>query len=707
VESVHTREARAQLLADVSLTLNARVDDLSGALEVAVELIGEAIGDTCSIYLLSDDGQWLDCVAQHIRDPVQRGLGEAVDLRRRRFHIEGNQLGDVVRSGTTRFSPELPEDAIRQMVGPDHKDLSQLKAFGNIMTPLRARGEAIGLVSVTRTVAGAPRYTEDDRSFLEELAGRAAVAIDAARLYRRNLEVTQALAVSEQRLRAMFNSTRVGIVARDANGRVVDCNRAYAEMLGFEQSELIGSDYAGIVDPGERERRQERYRRVFEDEQEHLEFEHTYVRPDGSPVQTRITASLVRDASGRPAYTLALVEDVSERHRLEQQLVQAQKMEAVGRLAGGVAHDFNNLLTAILGFNEIMAAELADDDPLQLEVNEIRGAAERANALTRQLLTFGRRHLIRRAELAPNEVVEALAPMLRRLLGEDVALELALQPGAGVVRADRSQLEQVIVNLAINARDAMPDGGRLTIATAVLDVDAEFARTHLDVAEGRYLVLAVSDTGHGMDAETQEHMFEPFYTTKAESHGTGLGLATVYGIVKQTGGSISVYSEPGHGTTFRIYLAQSTGVGTAAPAAELEQAPEAAMRGGQTILVAEDDRAVRAIMERALERAGYTVLSAAGPDEALALSLAHEGRIDLLLTDMIMPGMSGPALADRIALDRPGIRVLYSSGYSGEEIIRRGLDPDLPFIEKPFMPDVLSRKIQQVLQAPAEPPRPA
>jgi CheY-like chemotaxis protein len=305
--------------------------------------------------------------------------------------------------------------------------------------------------------------------------------------------------------------------------------------------------------------------------------------------------------------------------------------------------------------------------------------------------------VLSREELAPDEVIERLVPMLRRLVGEDIALELALDPAAGPVRADRGQLEQVIVNLAVNARDAMPGGGRLTLATSGFDADPEFARLRLGIEPGPLVVIAVSDTGHGMDAETQEHIFEPFFTTKAPSAGTGLGLATAYGIVSQSEGSISVYSEPGHGTTFRIHLPRVAQAQGGIPD-QLEAAPREAPTGGtETIHVAEADEAIRGLIRLVLEDDGYQVLSAATPAEALAIAADRDQEIDLIVSDMVMPGLSGPELAARIREQHGTIAVLFTSGYSSDEIVRRGLERDVPFIEKPFTPDALLHKVREVL----------
>jgi CheY-like chemotaxis protein len=371
-------------------------------------------------------------------------------------------------------------------------------------------------------------------------------------------------------------------------------------------------------------------------------------------------------------------------------------MEALGRLAGGIAHDFNNVLMAIAGFNDLISAELGPNHPSHSDIVEIRAASDRAAGLIRQLLTFSRRRVVKREAIAPGEVVRALVPMLERLLGEDVELVLAIADDAGTVQADRNQLEQVVVNLAVNARDAMPLGGRLAIDIAATQLDAEFARSQLSLEPGPHVVVAVSDTGDGIDAETQRHIFEPFFTTKSLEQGTGLGLSTVFGIVQQSGGSISVYSEPGHGTTIKVYLPRTEGVPTAEPR---RAEPSRPGPDEVTILVVDDEAAVRRVVTRLLERAGHTVLAAADGAEALAIAQAHAGRIDLLLTDVVLPGMPGRDVADQLRGQRPQTRVLYMSGYPGDEITRRGLEADATYVEKPFSADTLADAVDQALAA--------
>ncbi|OLC71983.1 MAG: hypothetical protein AUH78_17050 [Gemmatimonadetes bacterium 13_1_40CM_4_69_8] len=376
-------------------------------------------------------------------------------------------------------------------------------------------------------------------------------------------------------------------------------------------------------------------------------------------------------------------------------------MEAVGRLAGGIAHDFNNLLTAILGSADLLLDTLSPDAPEREDLDEIRKAAKRAADLTRQLLAFSRQQLLAPQVLDVNALLTNLEKLLRRLIGEHIELRTALAPNVGAVQADPGQLEQVIVNLAVNARDAMPQGGQLTIETANAELDEAYAAEHFPARPGSYVLLAVTDTGTGMDAQTKSHIFEPFFTTKEKGKGTGLGLATVYGIVKQSDGYIWVYSEPGHGTSFKIYLPRvAEAPGPARPGFELS----ASVRGSETVFVVEDDEMVRALIRRMLETRGYTVLLAPHGDEALQLLERHPGRVDLLMTDVVMPGMSGRDLADRVAERRPGIKVLYLSGYTDDAIVRHGvLEPGIAFLQKPFSADALARKVREVLDSPRQP----
>jgi len=389
--------------------------------------------------------------------------------------------------------------------------------------------------------------------------------------------------------------------------------------------------------------------------------------------------------------------DVTERRSLERQLLQAQKMEAVGRLAGGIAHDFNNVLTAIFGYADLLTEEFPAGSPARQDLEEIRKAATRASALTRQLLAFSRQQVLAPVVLSVNDLVDDVDKMLRLLVGEDVELRLILASDAGNVRADSGQLQQVIMNLVVNARDAMPTGGKLVIETADAELTEQYAELHQAVIPGRYVMLAVSDTGVGMDAQTKARIFEPFFTTKEKGKGTGLGLSTVYGIVKQSGGYVWVYSEPGHGTTVKVYLPRVD-----APAEP--QAPPretATLTGTETILLAEDDEILRPLTKGLLTKLGYTVLDAESAQQALAVAGARQGPIHLLVADVVMPGASGRELARRLAQSRPETRVLYVSGYTDDAIVHHGmLEPGLKFLQKPFTPAALARKVREVLDAP-------
>jgi two-component system cell cycle sensor histidine kinase/response regulator CckA len=386
--------------------------------------------------------------------------------------------------------------------------------------------------------------------------------------------------------------------------------------------------------------------------------------------------------------------------KLEEQLRQAQKMEAVGRLAGGIAHDFNNVLTIIRGYSELALAQMAPHDPQRARLQYIKEAGDRATSLTRQLLAFSRRQVLESRVLDLNAIVTNLYEMLPRLIGEDLDVVSILQPGLGRVKADPGQIEQVILNLAVNARDAMPQGGKITIETANVVLDENYARDHATVQPGPHVMLAISDTGFGMDAETKARVFEPFFTTKEVGKGTGLGLATVYGIVKQSGGSIWVYSEPGKGTTFKIYLPRvEDALEENAPA---ENRPRI-LRGTETILLAEDEEMVRNLMRTILEAQGYTVLVARDATEAMSFCHRHQGSISLLVSDVVMPGMSGRELAAQMAMVHPETKVLYVSGYTDDAVVRHGvLNAGLAFLQKPFSAESFLLKVRDALDTPSQ-----
>jgi PAS domain S-box-containing protein len=499
---------------------------------------------------------------------------------------------------------------------------------------------------------------------------------------------------AETRYHELFDGAPVGLLRSLPDGRIVAANAAAARILGYQSVAALLDANAGALcaEPEDRVRiigALERGETVH-----NLEIQGR--RVDGALVWVSINGRPVRNPGGLSLYFEWSLTDITERRHLESQLRQAQKMEAVGQLAGGVAHDFNNLLTVIGGRCYLMLAKMPGDDPLRREVELVRGAAERAARLTHQLLAFSRKQVLEPRVLDLDETVSGIEPLLRRLIGEHIEIVVARQEERGRVKADAGQLEQVILNLSVNARDAMAQGGRLTLETANVTVDEAAARRGSDVVPGRYVVLSVHDTGHGMDAATRAQIFEPFFTTKEVGQGTGLGLATVYGIVKQSGGFIEVESEPGRGACFRVYLPRVEE--TVAVAADVKT-PGSRLRGTETVLLVEDDEALRTLAREILTVQGYTVVEAASPREALRLHATHPEAIHLLLTDVVMPEMNGRQLADHLRTARADLRVLFMSGYTGAALAQRDGEIGGHFLQKPFTPDGLSRRVREVLDA--------
>ena len=497
---------------------------------------------------------------------------------------------------------------------------------------------------------------------------------------------------AEARYRALFEQSPIGIVVIDPETTLpVEFNDAACRQLGYSREEFAQLRIRDI-DAGESPAEiQTRVEQIARDGSATFEVRH---RTKSGEIRDVSVTSQAIEINGR-VLNYALRRDVTERRRLRQELLQAQKMEAVGRLAGGVAHDFNNMLMPILTYGGLLLDKLPVDSPLRHYAEEVTKAAKRAASLPQQLLAFSRKQVLQPQVLDLNTVVADVEKMLRRILGEDITLATSLPPDLDLVLVDPGQVHQVIMNLVVNARDAMPQGGRLLIETRNVGIDAASATLHYEDAPGRWIRLAISDTGCGMDKETQERVFEPFFTTKEQGKGTGLGLSTVFGIVKQSGGHIRVYSELGHGTTFSIYLPAAEDAANAGEVQEKQSAPEV---GSETILLVEDEEGVRASVVEALVDRGYRVLVASSGEEALAASAKEPQTIHLMVTDVVMPGMSGRQLAERMASLRPKMKVLFMSGYTDDAIVSHGvLGAGVNFIQKPFAPMSLARKVREVL----------
>jgi PAS domain S-box-containing protein len=493
------------------------------------------------------------------------------------------------------------------------------------------------------------------------------------------------------------------IAVVDSEGHRLYNSPSYFKVLGYTVDELRTSSSLDQIHPDDQqlvldvtnETRRSGVGRRIEFRMRHK---------DGHWVHLESTASVIPDASGRVDRLIIVNREISERRRLEEQLRQSQKMDAIGRLSGGVAHDFNNLLGVIIGYGEILEERIATTDPLRASVDQVLKAGRRAASLTRQLLAFSRQQVLEPKVMRLNAVVADMEKMLRRMIGEDIDLAISLEKNLGQIRADQGQIEQVIMNLAVNARDAMPDGGKLVLETINFEIDRAFAsRYAYPVLPGNYVLITVSDSGTGMDAATQQRIFEPFFTTKEKGKGTGLGLSTVYGVVKQSGGYIDVFSTLGKGTTFNIYLPRIDGD---AVGEEHESAAPVIKRGTETVLLVEDEDMLRSLARNLLEMNGYTVLEAAQGEAALELADQTPGEIHLLLTDVVMPGINGRMLADKLKAQRPELRTMFMSGYTGQRVGEKAiLEPGSIFLQKPFTREQLARKVREALEAPVTVPK--
>jgi len=561
--------------------------------------------------------------------------------------------------------------------------------------------------------AGVWKHRKKDRATIDvqiashpmNFAGRDAQLILSNDVTERK-RAEEALRQSEQRYRDIFDFATLGIYQSRRDGSFVTANAPLAEMLGYDSPEELmkrNLDEVYVV-AGERESLIARY----ETDQPPHRQEVRWRRKDGKQIWIELDARAVRGPDGSTRYFEGFVHDVTQRkrgeeekRRLEEQLTQAQKMEAVGQLAGGIAHDFNNLLTAISGYSELLLGELPPEDLRRSHADEIRKAGERAASLTQQLLAFSRRQVLEPKILDVNTVVSDIERMLRRLIGEHIDLKTRKAPDLWKVKADPGQIEQAILNLVLNARDAMPSGGTLSVETSNADLDEAFSASHVPTPPGPYVCVAVTDTGIGISDEIKARLFEPFFTTKERGKGTGLGLSTTYGIIKQSGGYLWCESEVGRGTTFRVFLPR-----VEEPVAEVveRKTPAPLHPGDETVLLVEDEPEVRSLVQRILKTQGYTVVTAANPDEAVAVAREFKGTIQLMVTDVVMPGMSGIQLADRLQPTRPSMRVLFVSGYTDDAMGPHGiLEPGKAFLQKPFTPVALARKVREILDADRRP----
>src|SRR5216684_1007807 len=589
----------------------------------------------------------------------------------------------VLRSGEPLLAtPAVFEDLVRR----GEVELIGASSLDWLGVPLKSGATCIGALVVQSYNENA-RFGERDREILKFVSQQLAAAIEHKRY-------EEALRRSAARSRSLILSAAFGICRCTLGGRFLDVNPALITMLGYGSVEdLLQLDVRRevFVNPKELDRLAGDYR--YAGGLNGVEVQ--WKRKDGRVIIVRLSGCAASSTDEPGEVVLELIaEDITDRRQLEEQLRQAQKMDAVGRLAGGVAHDFNNLLMVINGYTEVLLEQLDKSSPMHHKVQSIQQAADRAATLTRQLLAFSRKQLLELKVIDVNTVIGDMERLLRPLIGEDIQLVTRLSTQTGHTRADAGQLEQVIMNLVVNAKDAMPEGGKLTVQSSDVTVRQDFSE-HRFIQTGRYAVISVADTGHGMDAETQSRIFEPFFTTKEKGKGTGLGLSTVYGIVKQSNGYVFAESELGRGTTFRIYLPRVEEI--AEPAGSVPSS-QSATGGSETVLLVEDEESVRQLVRETLEAKGYKVLEADHGEAALRIASAHPGSIDMLITDVVMPGMSGRELSKQLCAAHPRTKVLFLSGYTEDAIVHQGaLEPGTAFLQKPFTLQMLSRKVREVL----------
>ncbi len=626
-----------------------------------------------------------------------------VDVKTRRSgdisHLAGSVAKECMRTQTSfLFEPESEDEVVNRF--PNLLPLFRAGLRSMIFIPLISKDQVIGVLSLQATKPKA--YQERDRRLAERVGYQIAGAIANAQLFMQLKRIEEALRQSEEKFQKLFDEAPVGYMELDVTGSITQVNRTELTMLGYTPDEMLGQPLWKFI--AEEEAAREKIKaKLSGATQDGKPLERTYKRKDGTTLPVIVEDALIRDADGKITGIHATIRDISEHKRVEkemadlqEQLRQSQKIEAIGRLAGGVAHDFSNLLTVIKGYTQLSLIDVKEKTPLWENIQEIQKATQRATDLTRQLLAFSRRQILDPKVLDLNSLIRDTEKMLHRIIGEDIELITLLSADLGRVKTDPNQIEQVIFNLAVNARDAMPSGGKLTIETANVESDEDYTHAHVGVIPGHYVRLSVSDTGVGMSQEVQEKAFDPFFTTKDKGKGTGLGLSTVYGIVIQSGGKIWVYSEPGHGTTFKIYFPAIEGE---LDALNGKREPDSSPVGSETVLLVEDEPSVRDLAKRLLKQQGYRVLEAANGEEALRLVQENGGeKIHLLLTDVVLPRMGGKEVAGQLKVFLPDLRVLYTSGYTDHAIVHHAVpDPGMHFLQKPFSLETLSQKVREVL----------
>ena len=672
VTDLQRMEAERQVISEVVQALNqtANLDELLAGIHQALKKVMAA--ENCFVALY-------DAATDTFTFPF---FADQFDVAPPPLRVGHSCTAYVFRTGVPMLIPQREFD---RLVAAGEVELVGAPAPAWLGVPLKTPTATIGVL-VVQHYEDENAYDQRDLEFLSSVGGHIALAIE-----RRRSE--EALRKNEEMFRLLFshNPLPTWVIDRETL-RFLEVNEAATRVYGYTGEEFKKMTVLDFRTEEEKSRFLNYLEMNSGDGLYHGRWKHR--KKDGKVIEVETTVHEL-EYSGRRV-RLIVAQDVSERQILEQQLRQSQKMEAVGRLAGGVAHDFNNLLMVIKGHTELLLNSLPPSEQHSRKIEQIDRAADRAAALTRQLLAFSRLQVLQPHVMNLNEVVQDMGKLLPRLIGEDIELVIRPAEDLGAIRADASQMEQIIMNLVVNARDAMPEGGRLIIETSNTDLDGRYSAKHPIVQEGPYVLLSVSDTGTGMDAETQAHIFEPFFTTKAQGKGTGLGLATVYGVVKQSGGFIWVYSEAGHGSTFKIYLPRvdravdrigATSVSTEVP------------RGSATILLTEDEQDVREVAREFLESGGYAVIEARDGAEALALAEERKGAIHLLITDMVMPRMTGLELAARLKERQPGLRMLYMSGYS-ERAASESLQPDpaIRMLSKPFSRSALLRAVHELLK---------